>query len=412
MTDSRRVVVVGAGLGGLRVCENLRQLGFDGSLVLAGAEDGLPYDRPPLSKEVLKGARSNPPILRELGELEALSIELRLGRAAHGLDTAAKRVHFADGGELGYDVLVIATGARPRPWPLAGDTPNVWPLRSCDDAARIADAVARHCRIAVLGAGFIGSEVAASAREAGCDVTLVELLPTPMQHVLGTDAGAEIARMHRSAGVDLRCGVTIDDLVRDAGWASAIRLSDGSEVAVDAIVVGLGVVPNTEWLDTSGLVVEDGIVCDATGRTSAEDVYAVGDAARWTNTWSGRSRRVEHWTTTTEHAAIVASQIAHGAHERRQLDEVPYFWSDQYGVKIQCIGEVDAAADVELLTTGPSGDRPLHLYSRDGALTGVLGFGLARAVMRLRPLVAARAPVEAATAAVHELHASRPVGAG
>ena len=404
--DVRQVVVVGAGLGGLTVAEELRRLGFGGSVVVVGAEAEPPYDRPPLSKEVLKGTRANPPLLREPKELDALGLDLRLGTVARGVDTTARRVHLQGGGELPYDVLVIATGARARRWAAAGAAANVWPLRTAQDAAHIAAAVAGRGRIGVLGAGFIGCEVAASARETGCDVTLVEVRSAPLAHALGPQAGAEIARRHRAAGVDLRCGVTIDEVVLDGENLSAVRLSDGRSVALDALVVGLGVVPDTEWVEGSGIAVDNGVVCDASGRTSHEDVYAVGDVARWVNARTGRHRRIEHWTTTTEQAAIVASGIA--GHQRRVLDEVPYFWSDQYGTKIQCVGEPDAGADITVRTTGASGDRPLYLYSRHGELTGVLGFGLARVVTRLRALVAERAALGDALDTVDGLHPQAP----
>jgi len=404
MSDERSVVVVGAGLGGLRVCEGLRRLGFDGSLTLVGAEEGHPYDRPPLSKEVLKGTRPNPPALRDSEEMDALTLDLRTASTAVELDPVAQHVRLADGEVLRYDALVVATGARPRPWALGAVATNVWTLRTSDDAASIARLIADRGRLAVLGAGFIGCEVAASAREMGCDVTLLEMLPAPLSHVIGLAAGEEIARRHLAAGVDLRCGVTIEDVIVDQGRLRAIRLPGGAVIEVDGLVAGLGVVPNVEWVQSSGLLVDDGIVCNAVGETSHQSVYALGDVARWVNVTSGRHRRVEHWTTTTEQAGIVAAQIADGPHERRHLDEVPYFWSDQYGTKIQCLGEPSGSADITMVRTGPTGDRPLFVYSRAGRMSGVLGFGLARVIMRLRPLLADRAPVERALEVAAELH--------
>lgn len=410
MTDARSVVVVGAGLGGLRLCEELRKLGFDGSLTLLGAERDLPYDRPPLSKEVLKGTRLNPPVLREAAKLTELGLDLRLGVSAVGLDTVAQQVKLADGATVGYDVLVIATGARPRPWPLGEAVPNVWELRTSSDAAQIADAVQAGHRLGVLGAGFIGCEVAASAREMGCEVTLIEMLPAPLSRVVGPQVGAEIARRHQAAGVEVRCGVTIDELSTDAaGRLTAIQLSDGARVELDGLVVGLGVLPNVEWLESAGLAIDDGIVCNARGETSHESVYAIGDAARWVNVHSGLHRRVEHWTTTIEHATIVAREIADGTHERTPLSEVPYFWSDQYGTKIQCMGEPSASAELTSVLTGAAADRPLYLYGRSGRLIGALGFGLPRAVMQLRTLIAAHASVDEALEAIAALHPVTPL---
>lgn len=412
MADARSVVVVGAGLGGLKVCEELRKLGFDGALTLLGAETHLPYDRPPLSKDVLKGKKANPPALREADRLAELRLSWRPDATAVGLDPIGRQVSLSDGTTVGYDVLVIATGARARTWSGAGSARNVWPLRTSADAASIAAAIERGVPLAVLGAGFIGCEVAASAREMGCPVTLVEMLPAPLSRVVGLEVGTEIQRLHTAAGVDVRCGVTIDGVSTDTnGDVTEVHLSDGSRIEVGGLVVGLGVTPNVEWLESSGLVLEDGVVCNASGETSHEGVYALGDVARWVNVRSGRHRRVEHWTTTTEHATIVAREIAAAAEHRRQLDEVPYFWSDQYGIKIQCLGEPSATADLTSVLTGPSGDRPLFLYGRSGRLVGVLGFGLPRAVMQLRPLIAEGRPVAQALETVAKIHpVTTPVG--
>ncbi len=231
------------------------------------------------------------------------------------------------------------------------------------------------------------------------------MLPAPLSRAAGAEVGAEIARRHLAAGVDVRCGVTIEDVTAgESGGLTAIHLSDGSTVELDGMVVGLGVTPNVEWLESSGLTVDDGIVCNARGETSHEHVYAIGDVARWVNVLSGGHRRVEHWTTTIGHAAIVAREIAEGTHQRRPLSEVPYFWSDQYGTKIQCVGEPSASADVTSVLTGPSADRPLFLYGQAGRLAGVAGFGLPRAVMQLRALIAEGSSLERALQTVEELY--------
>jgi 3-phenylpropionate/trans-cinnamate dioxygenase ferredoxin reductase component len=407
MGNARSVVVVGAGLGGLSVCEALRQQGFDGPVTLLGDEPVPPYDRPPLSKQVIKGTLAGPPHLRKADELDALRLDLRLGTTAVTADLAAREVCLASGDRLAYDVLVIATGARPRRWAPAAGMRNVWTLRTAADAAEVAAFVQRQGHLGVLGAGFIGCEVAASAREAGCRVTLLELLPTPLARVLGEAAGEEIIRRHRAAGVDVRCGVAVEGAVADGdGRFTGVRLADGSVLPLDALVAGLGVVPNVAWLESSGLVIDNGIVCDAGGRTSAADVYAVGDVARWHDIPSGRHRRREHWTTTTSQAAVVARRIA--GHEELTLEEVPYFWSDQYGIKIQCVGDADPTADITELVTGKNGDRPLYLYSRNGRLLAAAGFGLPVAVTRLRSLIAGGASVDEALALIDTLYPARP----
>jgi hypothetical protein len=263
--------------------------------------------------------------LREREALAALGLDFRAGTTATGLDAARRKVVLDGDQPLDYDVLIIATGARARPSPVAAAADNVWPLRTSADAGRIRRAVKSGAHLAVLGAGFIGCEVAASAREAGCPVTLVDMQPAPLGRVLGVEPGKEIAARHVAAGVDVRCGVTIVSVDTDgAGAVSAITLSDGTTVSIDGLVVG--------------------------------------------------------------------------------LDEVPYFWSDQYGTKIQCVGEPSASAEITRVLTGPEGDRAMYLYSRAGRLVGALGFGLARAVMRLRPLVAEGVTVDDARHALAQLH--------
>jgi 3-phenylpropionate/trans-cinnamate dioxygenase ferredoxin reductase subunit len=404
MTDTRTVVIVGAGLGALKTAEELRRLGFDGTITMIGDEPLAPYDRPPLSKEVLKGTKPNPPVLLAPDELAALNLTLRTGSTAVALDPVAQTVTLADGAEVGYDVVVIATGARARHWGVGEGAANIWPLRTAADATHIAEVIGRKGHLAVLGAGFIGCEVAASAREMGCEVTMIEMLATPLGHLIGEAAGQEVARRHAAAGVDLRCETTIEDVQLVSGLVKVVNLSDGTNVEVDGIVAGLGVVPNTEWLASSGVIVDNGVVCDANGATSHPNVYAIGDVARWVNVQTGRHTRVEHWTNTVDHAAIVAGHIAPGTHEKKRLAEIPYFWSDQYGTKIQALGEPSGSADLTLLMAGAAGDRPLYLYSRGKQLTGVLGFGLPRAVMRMRSLLTERAPLAEAIEAVKAIH--------
>ena len=258
-TRSAPVVVVGAGLSGLRVVEGLRSLGYRGPVVLVGDEKHRPYDRPPLSKDVLRGER---PVveLRAPDAYEELGVELRLGVAATGLDLDARELHLADGGRLAYVALVIASGAVPRTLPSIGAIGGVHLLRTVDDSEALGAALRSAERFVVVGGGFIGCEVAASARTMGVEVTLVELLETPLARVLGPVLGAEIAQLHASHGVTLRCGVGVSGVVGEPS-IERLLLSDGSEVDADLVLVGLGVVPATGWLGGSGLHVEDGVVC-------------------------------------------------------------------------------------------------------------------------------------------------------
>ena len=401
--SARSVVVVGGGLGGLSVAEKLRGLGFTGPVTMVGDEPVAPYDRPPLSKEVLKGTRPNPPALRKDEDLEKLDVTMLLGVDAVGLDPAARTVSLSDGRTLPYDALVIATGARPRQWALGAGLSQVRALRTTDDAAYVAGVIAGGGRLGVLGAGFIGCEVAASARELGSEVTMIEVLAAPLARVVGEAAGAEVARRHREAGVDLRVATTVDAVAEKDGSLS-LSLSDGTTVEVDGLVVGLGVIPNTEWLESSGVAIENGIVCDGAGATSLPEVYALGDVARWVNKGTGLHARIEHWTNTVDQAAIVAAHIAEGEHARPHLEDQPYFWSDQYGVKLQSVGVLGADLDVEVVLTGPGGDRPFYLYSEGDRLVGVLGFGLPRLIMTMRGQLAAGTTVQEARATAARLH--------
>ena len=374
----RRVVVVGAGLGGLRTAEELRSLGYDGELTLVGAEPHPPYSRPPLSKEVLRGEVA--PETAHLREEAALAhIDLRRGVRAVGLDVAGRALALEDGSALAYDAAVIATGATPRALP-GVDSPAVHVLRTLDDAVALRDKLADRPRVAVIGAGFIGSEVASSARKLGCEVTVIELLPAPLVQCLGPVIAEACAALQVGAGVDLRCGVGVDSISD-----GKLQLSDGTSVAADVIVVGIGVRPELDWLQNSGLDIDNGLVCDETCQTSAPGVYAVGDVARWHNPLYGEHMRLEHWTNATEQAAAVARNIVG---EPTPFAPVPYFWSDQFDAKIQVLGAARADDDVRVVRGSLDGGKFLALYGRGGRLTGAVGLSSARHVMALRPLLA------------------------
>jgi 3-phenylpropionate/trans-cinnamate dioxygenase ferredoxin reductase subunit len=276
-------IVVGGSLAGLRAAEALRRLGFDGRLHFVGAERHRPYDRPPLSKEVLRGTRAPEQLALTRPEaFDALELELHLGRRAIALEPGRRTLLLEGGERLAYDGLVIATGATPRRLPGTPALAGIHTLRSLDDCLAIRAELERGPRVAVVGAGFIGSEVAASCRERGLEVSMIEALPAPLAHALGDQLGALCAAVHRDHGVDLRCGVGVagfDGTDRVEG----VRLADGSVVGADLVVVGIGVVPETDWLVSSGLSLDDGVVCDETSATTAPGVVAAGDVARWTN---------------------------------------------------------------------------------------------------------------------------------
>jgi len=382
-----RVVVVGAGLAGVRTAEELRRAGFDGEIVLVGAEPHLPYDRPPLSKDVIRGEREDT-TLRPREFFDEQRIDLRLGVAVESLDDAARTVALADGTSLGYDELVVATGLRPRRIPGLPELAGVHVLRSVEDSVGLRADIRPGGTALIVGAGFIGCEVAASLRACGMDVVLVEPQPTPLASVLGAEVGGFVERLHTAEGVDVRSGVGLTELRGDDRVTGAV-LGDGTEVAVDLVVLGIGSVPVTEWLDGSGVTVDNGVVCDIVGRTSADHVWAVGDVASWQLPEGGR-KRVEHWTSAGEQAAVLAKALL-GADGDRAA-QVPYFWSDQYDVKIQGLGAVSAQDTVHVVHD--DGRKFLVYYERDGRLVGVVGGGLPARVMKTRAKIAAGAPIE------------------
>jgi 3-phenylpropionate/trans-cinnamate dioxygenase ferredoxin reductase subunit len=372
-----KVVIVGAGLAGLRTAEALRDKGFDGELVLVGDETHLPYDRPPLSKHVLRGERA-PMYLRPEGEYEALNLDLRLGTFVTGLDPTA-RVVLTGNGPISWDQVVIATGAIPRRLP--GAPGHV--LRSLDDCRGLAAVLEPGKRIAIVGAGLIGCEVAASARARDVDVHVVDVLPLPMVRVLGTQVAQRIVDLHESHGVQFHLGTGVADAT-----GTSLTLTDGMVLEVDAVLEAMGVVPATGWLERSGLAIADGVVCDEVGQ-AAEGVWAVGDVARW-STGAGSSRRMEHWTSAVEQAGVVAAAVLG---TREPVAAAPYWWSDQYDVKLQGLGLPQADDDVQVVEVGPR-SRPVALYSRAGRLTGVVGFSAAAVVMRLRESVRDGVPLD------------------
>jgi 3-phenylpropionate/trans-cinnamate dioxygenase ferredoxin reductase subunit len=386
MSGSGHVVVIGAGLAGVRTAERLREGGYAGAITLVGEEAEPPYDRPPLSKQVLRGEREVVR-LREPDSYADLGLELRLGVRAASLDVEARRVELDDGTTIDYETLVVATGATPRVLP--GDLQQgVHVLRSAEDCRRLRASAADARQAVVVGGGFIGCEVAASLRLMQLDVTVVELASAPLVGVLGEQLSADVVRLHEGNGVTMRCGVGVDALEGDER-VTGVRLLDGSVVAADLVVVGLGVTPAVEWLADSGLVIDNGLTCDESGRTSAPGVFAVGDVANWHDPRAGRARRYEHWTSAVDQAAVVAQTILTGVAE--SLLPVPYFWSDQYKVKIQSLGVPSGAAD-EIVVLELSDIKRLALYGTDGVLTGAVSFSSPAAVMKMRPLLTDRTP--------------------
>jgi 3-phenylpropionate/trans-cinnamate dioxygenase ferredoxin reductase component len=393
-----RVVVVGASLAGLSALEALRQAGYEGELIAVGAEPVLPYDRPPLSKQVLQGHwEPEKAALRDQGQYDALGVTWHLGRRATALDVAARTVTLDDGEPLAYDGLVIATGATPRWLPGSQGLAGVHVLRTLDECLALRAELESARRVCVVGAGFIGAEVAASARLRGVDVTVLEALPAPLARAFPAELGAACAALHVNRGVDLRCGVTVAGFEGD-GRVTGVRLGDGSVVDADVVVVGVGVAPATGWLETSGLTLDNGVVCDSTCATSAAGVVAAGDIARWPNNLFGETMRVEHWSNAVEQGAAAAKRLLAGPGEAVDFAPVPYFWSDQYDTKIQFLGRCCPTDEMRIVDGSIDEGRFVALFGRSGRLFGALAFNRPRLLMAYRKLLAAKTSFDDAVA--------------
>jgi NADPH-dependent 2,4-dienoyl-CoA reductase/sulfur reductase-like enzyme len=372
----RRLVIVGASLAGLRAAQAARKAGFDGELVMVGEERHLPYTRPPLSKELLAGEHT---VDRVQLPCDELGVEWRLGVPAANLERGRRRVILKDGDEVEYDRLILATGSRPRRWPGPGaELEGVHTLRGVDDALALRAAFDSRPRVAIIGAGFIGCEVAQTARKEGLDVTLIDIAPTPMLP-LGTELGTWCADLHRERGVDVRLGTGVAGIVGD-GRVQAVELTDGERIPADVVVVGLGALPNIEWLAGSGLASGSGLECDASLTTTADpDILGAGDIVTWPHPLAdGEPIRVEHWTVAAEQGQLAGRNAMLAPAERKPYVAPPYFWSDQYDVKIQSLGLPGRAEGVELLEATPDRARQVYGAERDGRLVGIIAINAAR----------------------------------
>jgi len=396
----RTVAVVGTSLAGLRAIETLRREGYDGRIVAIGAEPHLPYDRPPLSKEFLAGRVERAEIVLRKQGVDDLDVDWRLGAPAAALDVRARELTLADRSQLRYDGLVIATGATPRHVANQSRLDGVFMLRTLDDAAALRDRLDGMPKVVVIGAGFIGAEVAATCRGRGLDVTVLEALAQPMVRGLGPELGAVIAAVHRDHGVDLRTGVQVDGIDGDTR-VERVRLGDATSVDADVVVVGVGVVPETRWLEGSGLTIDNGVVCDETC-LAAPGIVVAGDVARWPNPlFDGQMMRLEHWTNATEQGVYAARRLLRGDDAGEPFGPVPFVWSDQYDRKIQSVGVVSADADLHVAHGSYAERQFVSLFGRAGRLIGALGFNRPRQVMQYRKLIAERASWDAALAVAH-----------
>ncbi|MBF9066665.1 NAD(P)/FAD-dependent oxidoreductase [Streptacidiphilus fuscans] len=375
----RTITVVGASLAGLSTVRELRAQGYDGRVVVVGEEHHLPYDRPPLSKDFLAGGCDADALaLGDPDEYRELAVDWLLGERAVRLDPAARTITLADGRELRTDAVVVATGARPRTLRGADGLRGVHTLRTLDDAVALRDALAvGRPRVVVIGAGFIGAEVASAARGRGLDVTVVEAAQVPLERALGPAMGRVCAALHADHGVRLVCGVGVASLEgrgpeergsEGRGHVTGVRLADGRVLAADVVVVGVGVQPATEWLRGSGVRVDDGVLCDAGCASSIPRVVAAGDVARCPHAFVGTdvgATRIEHWTNALEQPRTAVRTLLSGTSAPGPTAP-PYFWSDQYGVRIQLAGHV-RPGDVPEVVHGDLEARSFAaVYRRDG----------------------------------------------
>ena len=390
MTAARTLAIVGASLAGAKAAEAARNAGFDGRILLIGDEDARPYERPPLSKDVLRGEReAESARVHPDGFYDDNGIELITARAT-GLDAAPCRIDLDTGEHVDFDAAVLATGARPRPLAVDGaGLAGVHTLRTVDDAVRLRDAIRAAARVAVVGAGWIGSEVAASARQMGSEVVMIDPAAVPLQRVLGDHIGSVFAGLHADHGVALRLSRSVTALA-GTKTVEAVVLDDGTAEPADVVVVGIGVVPRVELAEAAGLRVDNGIVTDDRLRTSAPHILAAGDVANAWHPHYGRHVRVEHWANALNQGAT-AGRNAVGADEG--YDRLPYFFSDQYDLGMEFVGHADP--DDDIVVRGDLASRRfIAFWQRHGVVTAAMNVNVWDVVDDLRALIGARRPVD------------------
>jgi NADPH-dependent 2,4-dienoyl-CoA reductase/sulfur reductase-like enzyme len=373
--------MVGGGLAAQRAAETLRRRGYDGRVRIVCAESEAPYDRPPLSKEVLAGSAADESVaFRDLRWYEDQEIELLLGTRAAGLDPARHRLRLESGPDLGYDSLLVATGGVARSLPFL-DHENVHALRTLEDARRLRAALLPGARLVIVGAGFIGQEVAATARRLGVEVTIVEALETPLERILGSRLGGWFADLHAEEGVEVLTGASLAG-ARGGDRVVELVLGDGRSLPCDLVLVGVGTAPATDWLAGSGLG-DGGVRVDTCGRTTVPDVFAAGDASLPFDPRHGCHSRTEHWGAAAWQGAAAARAMLG---EYAGTPPLPSFWSDQYGLRIQCVGHPHLA-DTAVIEGSPAERDFEAVLIRNGVPVAGLAVGRPRAIPALRDLI-------------------------
>jgi NADPH-dependent 2,4-dienoyl-CoA reductase/sulfur reductase-like enzyme len=390
------VIVVGASLAGWRAVETLRAEGFHGAITLVGEELHLPYDRPPLSKQVLAGTW--PPekaVLADRKRSSELRVHEVLGHRAVRLNVEARQVEIDDGTVLAGDAVVLTTGATPRKLPGTedlGHRDGLFTLRTLDDSVGLQAALAavESCRVIVIGAGFIGAEVASTCAGLGCRVTVIEAMEIPLSNVLGPLIGTYCGALHAAHGVDLRTGVGVAGIRRVEGSSNGleVELEGGDVLEADVVVVGIGVAPAVSWLEGSGLTLENGLVCDDR-LFAADGIVAAGDMARWVWRHDGaeESIRIEHWQIAAEAGVAAARSVLAGRSDAVPFAPVPYFWSDQFDIRFQVLGNPGGKDDVEIVDGSFEEGKFVALFGRAGRLRAAMAIGRPRRLMGYRPLL-------------------------
>ncbi|WP_031468793.1 NAD(P)/FAD-dependent oxidoreductase [Sciscionella sediminilitoris] len=369
----RSIAVVGASLAGLHTARALRRKGFDGTVTLIGAESAAPYDRPPLSKEFLAGTVDEADIGLGEPEDDGLELDWRLGKTAVRLDTGDTAVELEDGSRIRADGIVLATGAGANPFP------GALGLRTIEDAKALRERITPGTRVVLIGAGFIGAEIAATAANLGASVTIVERARVPLSGPLGAELGAVCAGWHATNGVEL----IADTAVRSVG-EHEVELADGRVLASDVVIAGVGARPHVDWLAGSGLRIDGGVVTDSQCATGIPGVVAVGDCASSHRPFSGRVQRIEHWTNAITQSAVAAGTLLGTPEPPAPRDAIPYFWSDQYGMRLQFAGQRAEDDAVSIVDGDPASGKFAATYSRDGVLHAVLAVNNPKQFGRLR----------------------------
>ena len=409
MATDMTFVITGGGLAGAKAAETLRTEGFDGRVVLVSAEDALPYERPPLSKDYLRGETEREAFtVHDEAWYEANAVELLRGRAVTALDPAQDTVVLDGGEQVHYDRLLLATGAEPRRLPIPGaELDGVHYFRTTADADALRSRLGPGTALVVVGAGWIGAEIAASARQLGTDVTVVEPMSVPLERVLGPEAGAIYRDVHADHGVTLRLGTGVEAF-EGASAVERVRTSDGAVIDCDLVLVGIGVVPRVELARDAGLAVGDGVLVDAHLRTSAPNVFAAGDIAAAEHPFYGERLRVEHWANALEQGPAAARAMLGTG---QPYERLPYFYSDQYDVGMEYTGWAPAWDRVVL--RGDVASRELIVFwLREGRVLAGMNVNVWDVTEPIERLIRSRATVDADRLANPEVPLDEVAGAG